>query len=84
MVTKGFASCNTLISDWPKIHSPQPIMVSEYLGHCILNNIKILKFLADRILLNTKLYSEVSRKSFIKILFYFQSIFEKNQVELKN
>ena len=29
--------------------------VSEYLGHCILNNIKILKFLADWILFNTKL-----------------------------
>ena len=31
------------------------VLVSEYLGHCKFNNIKIPKFLADWILFNTKL-----------------------------
>ena len=51
------------------LQEAEPFVVSEYLDHCIFNNIKILKFLADCILFNTKLIS------FIKILFYFQSIF---------
>ena len=75
------------LADWILLNTKlfsEGCRVSEYLGHCIFNNIKILKFLADWILLNTKLFSEGCRKSFTKILFYFQSNFLKNQVELKN
>ena len=35
------------------LQEAKPFVVSEYLGHWIFNNIKILKFLADWILLIT-------------------------------
>ena len=58
--------------------------VSEYLGHCIFNNIKILKFLADWILFNTKLILRGVQEIIHQNSILLPINFLKNQVELKN